>query len=79
MCHIYNTIGSLTFLKTYLDEAGIHDLRSVKALTDFQDNYLFYTQNILQKHEVLIKEEQANLIQTVRSVGYRFGQSRWGS
>jgi two-component system, OmpR family, alkaline phosphatase synthesis response regulator PhoP len=23
-------------------------------------------------------EEQANLIQTVRSVGYRFGQSRWG-
>jgi len=24
-------------------------------------------------------EEQANLISTVRSVGYRFGQSRWGS
>ena len=24
-------------------------------------------------------EEQANLIQTVRSVGYRFGQSRWGN
>ncbi len=24
-------------------------------------------------------EEYANLIQTVRSVGYRFGQSRWGS
>jgi len=24
-------------------------------------------------------EEQANLIQTVRSVGYRFGQSRWSS
>ena len=24
-------------------------------------------------------EEDANLIQTVRSVGYRFGQSRWGS
>jgi DNA-binding response OmpR family regulator len=24
-------------------------------------------------------EEQANLIQTVRSVGYRFGQSRWDS
>jgi DNA-binding response OmpR family regulator len=24
-------------------------------------------------------EEQANLIQTVRSVGYRFGQSRWGA
>jgi two-component system, OmpR family, alkaline phosphatase synthesis response regulator PhoP len=24
-------------------------------------------------------EEQANLIQTVRSVGYRFGQSRWGT
>ena len=24
-------------------------------------------------------EEHANLIQTVRSVGYRFGQSRWGS
>ena len=23
-------------------------------------------------------EEHANLIQTVRSVGYRFGQSRWG-
>jgi DNA-binding response OmpR family regulator len=22
-------------------------------------------------------EEHANLIQTVRSVGYRFGQSRW--
>jgi DNA-binding response OmpR family regulator len=22
-------------------------------------------------------EENANLIQTVRSVGYRFGQSRW--
>jgi two-component system, OmpR family, alkaline phosphatase synthesis response regulator PhoP len=24
-------------------------------------------------------EEHANLIETVRSVGYRFGQSRWGS
>jgi two-component system, OmpR family, alkaline phosphatase synthesis response regulator PhoP len=24
-------------------------------------------------------EEHANLIQTVRSVGYRFGQSRWGT
>jgi DNA-binding response OmpR family regulator len=24
-------------------------------------------------------EEQANLISTVRSVGYRFGQSRWGA
>jgi DNA-binding response OmpR family regulator len=24
-------------------------------------------------------EEHASLIQTVRSVGYRFGQSRWGS
>ena len=24
-------------------------------------------------------EEHANLISTVRSVGYRFGQSRWGS
>jgi DNA-binding response OmpR family regulator len=24
-------------------------------------------------------EEHANLIQTVRSVGYRFGQGRWGS
>ena len=24
-------------------------------------------------------EEHANLIQTVRSVGYRFGQSRWGN
>jgi DNA-binding response OmpR family regulator len=23
-------------------------------------------------------EEHAGLIQTVRSVGYRFGQSRWG-
>ena len=25
-----------------------------------------------------LSEEHANLIQTVRSVGYRFGQSRWG-
>ena len=24
-------------------------------------------------------DDEANLIQTVRSVGYRFGQSRWGS
>ena len=24
-------------------------------------------------------EEHANLIQTVRSVGYRFGQTRWGN
>ena len=24
-------------------------------------------------------EEHANLIQTVRSVGYRFGQARWGN
>ena len=68
MCHIYNTIGSLTFLKTYLDEAGIHDLRSVKALTEFQDNYRFYTQNILQKHEVSIKEEQAKLILEIKSL-----------
>lgn len=38
MCITYNTIGSLTTLKTSLEKNKIYDFKSVKEVIEFQNH-----------------------------------------
>lgn len=58
MCKTYNTIGSLTTLKSHLDRNNIHDFKSIKEVIDFQNSYTTYRQQIISHHENLIEQEK---------------------
>lgn len=58
MCKTYNTIGSLTTLKSHLDRNNIHDFKSLKEVIDFQNSYMTYRQKIISHHENLIEQEK---------------------
>lgn len=58
MCKTYNTIGSLSTLKSYLDKNNIHDFKSLKEVIDFQNSYTAYRQQIFSHHENLIEQEK---------------------
>lgn len=63
MCKTYNTIGSLTTLKSHLVKNNIHDFKSLKEVIDFQNSYATYRQQIISHHENLIQQEK-NLLYT---------------
>jgi hypothetical protein len=58
MCKTYNTIGSLTTLKSHLDRNNIYDFKSIKEVIDFQNSYTTYRQQIISHHENLIEQEK---------------------
>jgi hypothetical protein len=58
MCKTYNTIGSLTTLKSHLDRSNIHDFKSLKDVLDFQNSYLTYRQQVISHYENLIEQEK---------------------
>lgn len=58
MCKTYNTIGSLTILKSHLDRNNIHDFKSLKDVIDFQNSFTTYRQQIISHHENLIEQEK---------------------
>lgn len=58
MCKTYNTIGSLTTLKSHLYRNNIHDFKSIKEIIDFQNSYTTYRQQIISHHENLIEQEK---------------------
>lgn len=58
MCKTYNMIGSLTTLKSHLEENYIHDFKSLKEVMDFQKSYPTLRQQVIFKHEKLIEEEK---------------------
>jgi hypothetical protein len=58
MCRTYNTIGSLTALKSHLEENSIHDFKSVKEVIDFQNSYPSLRQQLISHHENLIEQEK---------------------
>ena len=58
MCKTYNTIGSLTTLKSHLDRTNIHDFKSLKDVIDFQNSFTTYRQKIISHHENLIEQEK---------------------
>jgi hypothetical protein len=58
MCKNYNTIGSLTTLKSHLDRNNIHDFKSLKEVIDFQNSYTTYREQIISHHENSIEQEK---------------------
>jgi hypothetical protein len=61
MCKIYNTIGSLTSLKSNLEDNYISDFKSLKEVINFQNSYELSRQRILSHHEKLIEQEKIEL------------------
>jgi len=58
MCKTYNTIGSLTTLKSNLIQNNIHDFKSLKEVIDFQKSYSILRQQLITHHENLIEQEK---------------------
>jgi len=58
MCRTYNTIGSLTTLKSHLEYNNIHDFKSLKEVIDFQSSYPTFRQQLISTHEKLIEQEK---------------------
>lgn len=57
MCRVYNTIGSLTAIKSHLRRNEITDFNSLKEVLTFQKNYDTSRQQLISKHELIIKQE----------------------
>lgn len=58
MCRTYNTIGSLTTVKSHLQKNNIHDFKSLKEVIDFQRAYTTSRQQLIIHHENLIEQER---------------------
>lgn len=61
MCKVYNTIGSLTVIKSHLRRHNISEFNSLKEVMTFQKNYDVYRQQIISNHELLIAQEKNTL------------------
>ena len=46
MCKVYNTIGSLTSVKSYLWQHNINEFKSLNEVINFQKNYGILRQRI---------------------------------
>ncbi|MBC6491383.1 nuclease-related domain-containing protein [Flavihumibacter stibioxidans] len=58
MCRTYNTIGSLTTLKTHLKNNNIHDFKSLRDVIDFKNSWTTLRQQLIYHHENLIEQEK---------------------
>jgi hypothetical protein len=58
MCRTYNTIGSLTTLKSHLANNNIHEFKSLREVIDFQRSYTTLRQQLISHHEHLIEQEK---------------------
>lgn len=63
MCRTYNMIGSLSALKSHLEENNVHDFKSLKEVMNFQSSYPTIKKLLISTHEKLIEEEK-NLLKT---------------
>ena len=61
MCNTYNTIGSLTNVKTHLHSHNIHEFSSLKEVIDFQYSYSIKRQEIIDHHTHLVELEIGTL------------------
>jgi hypothetical protein len=61
MCKIYNTIGSLSTLKSRLRENDIYDFKSLKEVIDFQSSYSSAQQELMFQHKERIEQEKNTL------------------
>lgn len=58
MSRTYNTIGSLTTLKSRLEESNIYDFKSLKEVIDFQSSFAISREQLIAHHKNLIEEEK---------------------
>ena len=58
MSKTYNRIGSLTTLKSHLENNNIHDFKSLKEVMDFQSSYTTLRQQLISHHKNLIEQEK---------------------
>lgn len=61
MCRVYNSIGSLTMVKSHLYKNGVREFNSLKEVITFQKNYSISRLQIIQEHEQLMENEKQNL------------------
>ena len=61
MCRVYNTVGSLTTIKTHLAQNKIDGFNSVKELLACQKSYSTTRQQIVLNQKTLLTEERNNL------------------
>jgi len=61
MCKVYNSIGSLTTIKSHLYRHSINEFKSLNEVIAFQKNYSTYRQQITSTHESLIQQEKKTL------------------
>jgi len=61
MCKVYNSVGSLTTIKSHLHQYNIDDFNSLNEVIAFQKNYSTYQQQIISNHEHLIDQEKNSL------------------
>lgn len=58
MSRTYNTIGSLTTLKSRLEESNIYDFKSLKEVIAFQSSFAISREQLIAHHKNLIEEEK---------------------
>ena len=63
MSKTYNMIGSLSTLKSHLEDNNIYDFKSLKEVIDFQSSFTTIRQQLITHHEILIEQEK-NLLKT---------------
>jgi hypothetical protein len=68
MSRTYNTIGSLTTLKSRLEENNIYDFKSLKEVIDFQSSFAISRQQLIFKHKNLIEEEKNLLSEELKNL-----------
>lgn len=61
MCKVYNSVGSLTFVKTHLLRHNVNDFSSINELLNFQKNFPILKQQIIEAHKLIVKQEKINL------------------
>src|SRR5688572_19091019 len=61
MCKVYNSIGSLTTIKSHLHRHNLNEFKSLNEVIAFQKNYSTYRQQITSTHQLLIEQERKTL------------------
>jgi len=76
MCKVYNTVGSLTVVKSHLLAHDINEFKSIKELIDFQKSYPVLQQQIIANHRQVIQDETASLILKIPQLKERIDEKR---
>ena len=61
MCKVYNSIGSLTTIKSHLHKHNVNEFKSLNEIIDFQKSYTNIQEQIISNHSLLIEQEKKTL------------------